>query len=949
MIFQASVIGKSDAFCNLPEVLVARIPNRTSAVIQFCWDGKNCDSQPHFVSWIGGVSNSDGLELPSSQFDSCKGSDTLRIEAVLTDIAEAEEVHFSPNSSYDWDIISTQAEIVERKLLMQLSIAYGGQTIRIYISPSLTVVLKCTNVKTRPASFPSSATQPFPSTSLSSEAAESHGDRCNYNAAVVPVKLCANTLAVVAPYTSSSNLSGIEKFGTGGDHKKEMKTSSKSVLSMIEEGSVHHCLRTLPQMFRNADTSHRSRSDIFDRCNEGSNNTKGLVINKSSSRNVDLMRDILADYSCEGNSLTDADAHQFSSCEDYSCLIHPSFIENSYQTALIAMREESGIDEEEGARVLNYKLNANYIGIIRINRVSDDYSAVKAANNLPLLDSIIVGVKLSCDIRPLHISLSSSTQKALGAQDYSSVQLRLLGTTGNTGENSFRSPIMPCVISLQPIEWRTSLGGEESNSKSDAQRKIGKHTPGTASLDSRVSESNKGVKKSDDSSHVCPAQLDAIRESFVRIFEKHHSNADTPASSSSSSSRSCSKEDSPLVIGHGCIVSLTHRSLDSIQHTDDSPSKFDFEASLDSTLSRRAKATEVVVDYLVGIHKSFDRDKVTSGSHKQSDASKKDEDIEDDRRNLAIDFIDDYCVIDSEEMLLDCLDVLVLGEKKVAFSAGTLLIKDEKLNAHSDRHSMQVRSRGSQSSAAILPADFDQQMPAISLSDVLSTNKTAATVTVDVLSLLLPTSVASARGGRCPPLGSLLVGPRSSGKSTLCHGLSVFLRDSCRTVAHTEVLDCRELKGRPTKVILDRLSDIFQTAKINAPSFICLDNLDAICPAQPEGTSGVSSTQQRLVSLKLECLLADLSYTSIQNYKFLSKFIAQYEETCQDSEDCVWGGASVSRTEKNREANRACSMLSPDNAVGEIDSAVGRVLRDAVYVLATGISFSTPLVLCRYI
>jgi hypothetical protein len=278
-------------------------------------------------------------------------------------------------------------------------------------------------------------------------------------------------------------------------------------------------------------------------------------------------------------------------------------------------------------------------------------------------------------------------------------------------------------------------------------------------------------------------------------------------------------------------------------------------------------------------------------------------------------------VIDSEEMLLDCLDVLVLGEKKVAFSASASLVEDEKSSVH--RQSL-VQGRGSQSPAmkVTVPAEFDQQLPTISLSDVLSTNKTAAAVTVDALSLLLPTSVAIGRGARCPPMGSLLVGPRCSGKTTLCHGLSVFLRESCRTVAHTEVLDCRVLKGRPTKVILDRLSEIFQTAKMNAPSFICLDNLDAICPAQPEGSSGISPTQQRLLSLKLECLLADLSSNSIRNCNYLSRFIKQREGRTHD-DNCLW---------------------SPEIAVCDMDLAVERVLRDAVYVLATGTSQCLELV-----
>lgn len=938
MIFRVAVIGKSDAFCNLPELLVARIPNRTSAVIQFCWDGKDCDSQQHFVSWIGGISDTEALELPSSQFDSCRGSDTLRIEAVLTDIAEAEEVHFVPNSSYDWDIISTQAEIVERKLLMQLSIAYGGQTIRIYISPSLTVVLKCTDVRTKPASFSALSIQNrlSDSASSSSTTTESRGDNSTNGAAVVPVKLCANTLAVVAPYTSPGKMSRLEKSGNVDKNNLQRNVPRKTVLTLVEEGSMKHHLRALPQMFRVADTSHRSHRNIFGQLFEDRNNKRDSIKNGSSDRKIGLMRDMLLEYSCVEESLMDADQQdQYSNGDDYSCFIHPSFLDCAYRTAVNAMQDEPAFGENERARVINFNLNSNYIGIIRINRGPDDCKTAKPASNLPLMDSLIVGVKLSCSVRPLHISLSSSAQKALSAQDYSSVQLRLLGTTGDLGENSFRSPIMPSVISLQPIEWRTALEGDESASKSNIQRKIGKHTAAAAAVGgiphSKIAENSSSLKNDDSS----PARLDAVRESFVRFFEKHHTNALALGNSNSSNDRSRFNENCPLVIGHGSIVSLTHRCFDHTLRTDDLLSaKYDCDTSLDSTLSQRAGVREVVVDYLVGVHKSCDRDKGAPEFKKQSDATKKDGDVEDDKRILVLDFTDDYCVIDSEEMLLDCLDVLVLGDKKVAFAALESSVKEEK---PTDALSL-MNDKTSQFSA--VTADFDQHRPAISLNDILSTNKTAATVAVDALSILLPTALEGGRGGRCPPLGSLLIGPRSSGKSTLCHSLAVFLRDSCRTVAHTEVLDCKELKGRPTKEILNRLSEAFQTAKTNSPSFLCLDNLDAICPAQPEGTTGISSTQQRLVSLKLECLLADLSSNAAQSYSYLAKFIAQLDGKSKTSRLSVWDRDSVSEMKNNSMADSACGLPSAETDMWELDLAVGRVLRNAVYVLATGMLFS---------
>ena len=132
--------NKPDAFCNLPSLLANRHKNTPFAVVQFLWNDKTCNSHSQYVAWIGGVASGDAIELPASQFQSVS-HDGITIEAVLTHIEKADEVYFTPVTGYDWDVISTQAAIVETKLLTQLSIAYKHQIIRIQISSSLSTTI----------------------------------------------------------------------------------------------------------------------------------------------------------------------------------------------------------------------------------------------------------------------------------------------------------------------------------------------------------------------------------------------------------------------------------------------------------------------------------------------------------------------------------------------------------------------------------------------------------------------------------------------------------------------------------------------------------------------------------------------------------------------------------------------------------------------------------------
>ena len=299
-------------------------------------------------------------------------------------------------------------------------------------------------------------------------------------------------------------------------------------------------------------------------------------------------------------------------------------------------------------------------------------------------------------------------------------------------------------------------------------------------------------------------------------------------------------------------------------------------------------------------------------------------------------FYGEYCIIENEEMLFDCLDVIVLKDRRTAhthaLSTLPLPCDDNTTNNSQNQITKEI--------------PFDQIRPKIDLKDLLFTNKAAKVVAIDVLSVLLPIALeGNLKSG--PIIGSLLTGQRSSGKTTLCESIEYFVQNNRKIVAYSQILDCRLLKGRPVQAILNELSQLFRTAKLRSPSFICLDDLDAICPALPEGSSGVSATQHRLVSLHLECLLSDLMITADKSHRLLRNMVNRHSRhdrinECSDRNDDVL--KNIPRHDRINE----CSDRNDDvlkNIPQELfplwtrnihDIAVGEVLRHSVYVLATG-------------
>lgn len=551
MMLPVIFFNKPDAFCNLPIALANRYKDNTLLVLKLQW-GKD-DTEPCFASWLGGISNTDAIELPCSQFESYSSHDIVTICAILNHVPEAEEVHYTPQSRYDWDILSTQAETVENKLLALLSIAYKEQVIRVQISSSLSVQLKCTGVKINGEK--SEEIETIDSTT--NETKESSIDI---------VRMSAGTLAIIAPYKedfSNDDINSNENKNRGLiditaiNQAQRPNIDSVSALQRVIEGSAAYPLRVLPRSFHTQDTSYRTKdsenntasmilSDQIDKriCLDTKDTKQEVCINgrlhstdnsmhtdletdKNQDRysnalesNEELLNEMLSDTSwfdteddCTDRKYKENDRNV---TDEYSCLVHPLFFQCAYESS---MNIYQGLKQEKNTTAMNSKIGNDlnvqkerdfdmdvfYIGTLRL----DNYKTETEGSTKPVADSMVVRVKLSKSVRPFNISLPNSVRKSLGIGDYAHVRLQITGSTClKGGEQFLQAPILPYEIMLESIHWMSVPGQGLGEGSGDDGRGF---NDANDCFDSRNSVTGDG-----DS---VLWQSDIVKEAFLRYFE----------------------------------------------------------------------------------------------------------------------------------------------------------------------------------------------------------------------------------------------------------------------------------------------------------------------------------------------------------------------------------------------------------------------------------------------
>ena len=1090
MILPATFLSKADAFCNLPVALAEKYKNVPFAAIQFKWDDDKECSSSSYIGWIGGISSGDSIELPLSHLPTATNTPVLRnsdrnseknrndvtartsssdsipitpsnnpnnhesnnfnqnqnqnsvrinynyirIEAILTHLEKADEIYFSPLSAYDWDIISTQAEIVENKLLTQLSIAYTGQIIKIQISTSLSANVKCTGVKTESSgvfsssssssSSPSSSSAASSSSSTRKDAAENYNNDYNNNKShennennenyeenetndeenydenenesdrVIVAKLSANTLAVVAPYTantdrknktnnhkndknnynndnySDSILNNNNNGGSGsgsvsrnvsshGDknlkysnnNNKNNKTIEKiSILKRIEEGSSLLSLRVLPSIFRFSDTSYTNTNteninkkdkNRSKNVNKNDDNIRGVstdigVRSALKTSSEDFMEELLSCETWEEEVVKEVvkkddekylkklkhvqniDEIPYSkSTDEYSCFIHPSFLEYSYLSSFeLFPTEHSSEDSAEHSSDFEEKKALSlpfYIGVIRThnshinkkmenNTKDEEKEKGKEKNSEAVIQSVVVSIRVCKYVRPFHISVPENIRKLMNIGDFSQIELRIKGTTNSSG-NSLKAPIMPYMISLHPVSWRNVLDEMENVPQNVLESSPGKYAIDSGSGSGSGNSGSGSVSGASDSGSNSNSvqdvrHLNIVRESFVQFYEKwstsvsnNNKSSDDKNADNNNSNKYDDNDDSddnnysrnkqsvlstllvsPLVLCDGMIITLRHRCESESQSSVDknnNNNNYNQNASnnnlssnttnkilgnshitrsghdsLNSVLQREEEDDIIAVDYLVRIYrnrnsipminrdknieKNFNFDRLDIGNNdrkneKNNDRNdgrnrdgnkegKKKSNINNNNLNNNLnnnsnnnnnfnnylnnidnnnEFIGEYCLIDNEETVMDCLDVMDLGPRRFLNYYGNILQGNDfsqsqlngnkngskynnensnnrninsnrnnnysnyndKINVRNSDYNTHTHNTSQHTSLSLFPLfspqknnfspppRFDSDRPFISLKSLSRTNKTTVPLLTDILTTLLPMAV----------------------------------------------------------------------------------------------------------------------------------------------------------------------------------------------------------------
>ncbi|KAI8057166.1 P-loop containing nucleoside triphosphate hydrolase protein [Syncephalis plumigaleata] len=94
--------------------------------------------------------------------------------------------------------------------------------------------------------------------------------------------------------------------------------------------------------------------------------------------------------------------------------------------------------------------------------------------------------------------------------------------------------------------------------------------------------------------------------------------------------------------------------------------------------------------------------------------------------------------------------------------------------------------------------------------------------------------------------GLLLCGREGSGKSTVLDYLEYKTTKEPQLHAYWTRIDCRQLSEERPSIVSEKLQQQFDEAAWHAPSIICIDNIDRLCPAELEAKRFISIAQRML-------------------------------------------------------------------------------------------------------
>ena len=258
----------------------------------------------------------------------------------------------------------------------------------------------------------------------------------------------------------------------------------------------------------------------------------------------------------------------------------------------------------------------------------------------------------------------------------------------------------------------------------------------------------------------------------------------------------------------------------------------------------------------------------------------------------------------------------------------------------------------------------------IPVAELFGVDEVVCSVTADALSHFLPCAAIQrvtfplllenaklddVAKGIPAPLGSILVGESGVGKTSILRGIARSLNKSPRTLVNHVHVSCKSdeflntLEYRaPLSSVTTKLKQIFDDAFDRAPSIICFDDIDYLCPNLMEKTDDRDSDPFLVVRNEKICdLLLELLEVTKQNNELCSfnaeEIYTNMSRICTDKENLIFDCKEFS-SNKEKVSSQDCSSDCSQHLVPVVYAAhqvVGRCLSKSVYVLASATSSKT--------
>lgn len=387
---KVKIVSDVGSSCRLPRNITGLCSGHTVVKIPL-------DNVDVYISWNGGVSQSECLEIPISYINNRNlevVKDGSYYDVVLIcKVQDAVEVELVPVSSQDWDIISTQASYVENNMLKSHTVLFINQTVQVRIGSSLAANLVVKNVSLRGASPASD---------------------------FIIGRITNATTLIIAPFESP-------KMDTHCTSESPSEPISIVWEDVNFEPHTHlQHLHVLPHSSRHRDSGFTCDiqnphfRDVYDEVVQDLSDTYLNSFLEDSREQVvqdtlSQTSDVHSNYSSHTNTAND----------ENTCYVHPLYFIAAYEAAI-----QRTLTSTEWATVHTSLTSKVWYGCVEVARRNPLHStsSLPGLTTAPLTQHALVTVVLSVQTRPGGISLPASVRRGMNLEAYDLVRLYVINS-----------------------------------------------------------------------------------------------------------------------------------------------------------------------------------------------------------------------------------------------------------------------------------------------------------------------------------------------------------------------------------------------------------------------------------------------------------------------------------------------------------------------------------------